>query len=78
MIAWLVNFIPKGVTIGGKPIRDHLEIEGHDRALKLIFEFAAKTRKPKIGIDFVLKLHKICMPSPRKVNRAATLYCLCA
>jgi hypothetical protein len=67
------KYLKTGVTIGGKPIRDHLEIEGHDRALRYTFDFAEKKRKPKIDIDFVLKLHKICMPPARQVRRL-TLY----
>jgi Fic family protein len=39
--------IEDGIAIGGKPVRDHLEVLGHAEAYDLLFQLAKKQRSPK-------------------------------
>ena len=48
--------IEEGITIGGKPIRDHYEAVGHSEAYSLLFELAKHKR---ITEKDVLELHKL-------------------
>ncbi len=52
--------IEKGITIGGKPLKDHLEAIDHNEALSWIFELARQTENPITQID-VRNLHKLVM-----------------
>lgn len=49
--------IEEGITIGGKPLKDHLEAIGHARAFDYIWELAKKT---DITEEDIKELHKIC------------------
>lgn len=50
--------LEKGLTIGGKPLRDHLEALGHREAINWIEEIASNAERPISEAD-VLKLHLI-------------------
>ena len=50
--------LEKGLTIGGKSLRDHLEAHGHQKAIEWIEIFAQKQNKP-ISEKDILELHRI-------------------
>lgn len=49
--------IEDGITIGGKPLKDHLEAIGHARAFDYVWDLAKKT---DITEEDIKELHKIC------------------
>lgn len=48
--------IEEGLTIGGKPLRDHLEAQGHARAYEYMFSLVSKKG---VNVKDILKLHKL-------------------
>ncbi|MEW6664352.1 MAG: hypothetical protein AB1512_03920 [Thermodesulfobacteriota bacterium] len=48
--------IEEGITIGGKPIRDHYEAVGHSEAYDLLYELA---RRKEITERHIKDLHKL-------------------
>jgi Fic family protein len=48
--------IEDGLTIGGKPLRDHLEAQGHSEAFEYMLELA---NKKEITEDDILMLHRL-------------------
>jgi Fic family protein len=60
-----VKVLELGLTIGGKPLRDHLEVYGHARAIDLIY---AMLRKPAITKEDLFALHRAVLePVPLDV-----------
>ncbi len=49
--------IEDGITIGGKPVKDHLEVIGNSNAYDLLFDIA--NRNVPISEDTILELHKM-------------------
>lgn len=49
--------IEDGITIGGKPVKDHLEVIGNSNAYDLLFDIA--TKNVSIDEKIILDLHKI-------------------
>jgi len=45
-----------GLTVGGKPLRDHLEAIGHSRAYDFMYELA---QKKSIVLEDILELHRL-------------------
>lgn len=60
--------IEDGITIGGKPLRDHFEAVGHARAFDYLWDVA---KNPVITEENVKELHKICF-SPSEGEKAGT------
>ena len=56
------SLILHGLTAHGKPMRDHLDIEGHDEAVKAI-EDAVK-RNEELNEVFIRNLHKVLLKEP--------------
>ena len=56
------SLILHGLTAHGKPMRDHLDIEGHDEAVKAI-EDAVK-RNEELNEVFIRHLHKVLLKEP--------------
>ena len=56
------SLIMHGLTAQGKPLRDHLDIEGHDEAVKAI-EAASKETEELTEV-FVRSLHKVLLKEP--------------
>lgn len=54
--------IHHGLTAQGKPMRDHLDIEGHDEAIK-VMEDAVK-RNELLNEVFIRNLHKVLLKEP--------------
>ena len=52
----------KGLTAGGKPVRDHEEISGHDEAINVIIDYI-KQDQPLTEI-FIRQLHKLILVRP--------------
>jgi Fic family protein len=52
--------VEKGITIGGKTVREHLEAINHARAINFIEELAHKQRA-NLAIDDILAIHKIVL-----------------
>ena len=50
--------LEKGLTIGGKPLRDHLEAQGHQKAIEWIRNIAKQPDRP-ISEKDILELHRI-------------------
>ena len=60
------NLILHGLTAHGKPMRDHLDIEGHDDAVKAI-EGAVKNKELLNGV-FIRNLHRILLKAPYEMD----------
>ena len=56
------SLILHGLTAQGKPMRDHLDIEGHDEAIKAM-EDAVK-RNESLNEVFIRNLHKVLLKEP--------------
>ena len=50
--------LEKGLTIGGKPLRDHLEAQGHQKAIEWIRNIAKQPNR-SISEKDILELHRI-------------------
>jgi Fic family protein len=51
--------INRGMTIGGKSLREHFEAINHIEAIKYLYKFSAK--KEAFSEEFILKLHKLIL-----------------
>lgn len=51
----------EGLTISGKPLKDHLDVEGHARAVDLMYELV---KKDEITADDLFTLHKLVITQP--------------
>ena len=60
-----------GVTAKGKPLKDHLEINGHNEAVELIFDVVQRKDRP-LTETFIRELHKLIMP-PDTYSEGQTL-----
>ena len=63
------SLILHGLTARGKPMRDHLDIQGHDQAVKTI-ERAVKDEEPLTEV-FIRNLHRVLLKEPYE-NAAVT------
>lgn len=60
------SLILHGLTAHGKPMRDHLDIEGHDEAVKAM-EDAVK-RNESLNEVFIRNLHKVLLKEPYEID----------
>ena len=60
------NLILHGLTAQGKPMRDHLDIEGHDDAVKAI-DKAVKRAEALNGV-FIRNLHRVLLKEPYEMD----------
>lgn len=56
------TFLLHGLTAQGKPLKDHLDIKGHNEAL-LLLDDVVKEKRP-ITESFIRQLHEIILPQP--------------
>ncbi len=63
------SLILHGLTAGGKPMRDHLDIQGHDQAVKAI-ERAIEAEEQLTEV-FIRNLHRVLLKEPYE-NKAIT------
>lgn len=52
--------VEKGITIGGKSVREHLEAINHAQAIDFIIELARK-KQSDLALDDILAIHKIVL-----------------
>lgn len=62
------NLILHGLTAAGKPMRDHLDIEGHDSAVKEIE--SAINDAHELNEVFIRNLHRILLKEPYETDAA--------
>ena len=60
------SLILHGLTAHGKPLRDHLDIEGHDNAVKAIE--AAVKHDQELNEVFIRNLHRVLLKEPYKTK----------
>ena len=60
------NLILHGLTAHGKPMRDHLDIEGHDDAVKAMEE-AVREKEALNGV-FIRNLHAVLLKEPYEID----------
>ena len=60
------SLILHGLTAHGKPLRDHLDIEGHDNAVKAIE--AAVRDDQELNEVFIRNLHRVLLKEPYKTK----------
>jgi Fic family protein len=51
----------EGLTISGKPLKDHRDVEGHARAVDLMYELV---KKDKLSASDLFDLHKLVITEP--------------
>ncbi len=60
------SLILHGLTAHGKSMRDHLDIEGHDEAVKAIED--AVDRKEELNEVFIRNLHRMLLKQPYEID----------
>ena len=51
--------INEGITIKGKPLKDHLEAKDHHEALEMVFELVDQKSKPTLSEHLIRSLHQL-------------------
>ena len=62
--------VEKGITIGGKTIREHLEAINHAQAINYIMGLAQK-KQSEIVLDDILSIHKLILQKIDDINAGA-------
>ncbi|MDE3258792.1 MAG: Fic family protein [Gemmatimonadota bacterium] len=60
------SLILHGLTAHGKPMRDHLDIEGHDEAVKAMED--AVNRDESLNEVFIRNLHEVLLKKPYEID----------
>lgn len=60
------SLILHGLTAHGKPMRDHLDVEGHDEAVKTMED--AVNRDESLNEVFIRNLHKVLLKEPYEID----------
>jgi len=55
--------LSEGITIKGKPLKDHLEAKNHKEALDYLYELVAQGNRPTISETLIRLLNQIVMQS---------------
>ncbi|MBU0618822.1 Fic family protein [Patescibacteria group bacterium] len=55
---WVIN---EGITVKGKPLKDHLEAKDHYEALDFVYELIKPTQKPTLSENLIRTLHGLVM-----------------
>ena len=58
--------INEGMTIKGKPLKDHLEAKNHQEALEYLYDLIEKGKKQTISEQFIRNLHQLVMQETDK------------
>ena len=53
--------ITEGITIKGKPLKDHLEAKDHHEALEFLYELASDRRRPTLSEKLIREIHLLVM-----------------
>lgn len=51
--------LEKGITVEGKPLKDHLEVVGYDEGLSFIKQIVQKPREYRLTEDLVCDVHRL-------------------
>ena len=51
--------IEKGITVSGKPMKDHLEVLGYNKALEFIKSIVQEKEKYSLNEDLIQEVHKL-------------------
>lgn len=51
--------INEGITIKGKPLKDHLEVKDHHDALEMVYELVSQDTRPTISQHLIRSLHQV-------------------
>lgn len=57
--------LEKGITVEGKPLKDHLEVVGYDSALKFVREIVSGQEKYSLTEDLIRKIHGLMFEKMR-------------
>ncbi|MBU52253.1 MAG: hypothetical protein CL920_26460 [Deltaproteobacteria bacterium] len=57
------TFLLHGLTAKGKPLRDHLDIQGHDEAIKYLEELVKDDERP-LTQNLIRELHRLILKDP--------------
>ena len=63
------SLVLHGLTARGKPMREHLDIEGYDRAVKELSRRASEDQR--LNETFILNLHRVLLKEPYEVETSA-------
>lgn len=58
--------INEGITVKGKPLKDHLEAKNHQEALEYLYDLVEKDKKQTISERFIRNLHQLVMQETDK------------
>lgn len=58
--------VNEGITVKGKPLKDHLEAKNHYEALEYLSDLVEKDKKQTISEQFIRNLHRIIMEETDK------------
>ena len=53
--------INEGITIRGKPLKDHLEAKDHHEALEFVYELVQPQKRPTLSKNLICTLHSLVM-----------------
>lgn len=53
--------ITEGITIKGKPLKDHLEAKDHYQALEFLYELVSRQHQPTLSEKLIRELHHLVM-----------------
>ena len=63
------SLVLHGLTARGKPMREHVDIEGYDRAVKALSQRAKEEHR--LNEPFILDLHRVLLKEPYEVETSA-------
>jgi len=55
------------ITAGGKPIKDHIEMKGHNEAVKYIYEIVKEKNRPFTEL-FIREMHEVLLPAAYEID----------
>ena len=56
-----------GITAGGKPIKDIIEMRGHDKVVQLLYEIVKEKGRP-VTEQFISEMHEIILGEPYDID----------
>ena len=56
-----------GITAGGKPIKDIIEMRGHDKVVQSLFEIIKEKNRP-LTENFIREMHEIILGEPYEID----------
>ena len=61
------NLLLFGITARGKPLKDHLEIQGHDQAIEYLLDHIKQPEQEGISQTFIRNLHKLILTQDSEI-----------